>query len=51
MTKMQILELGYTDEDIKMSIQMQYDYSKNPDVFIGAEYGFVTLDKIKNGEA
>lgn len=43
--------MNNTDEDIKMSIQMQYDYSKNPDVFIGAEYGFVTLDKIKNGEA
>jgi len=33
-----------TDDDIDKSVQMQYEYSKNPNVFIGSILGYIDYD-------
>lgn len=34
------------DNDIEKTVQMQYEYSQNPDVFLGSEFGFIPLSKL-----
>lgn len=36
------------DDDIQKSVELQYEYSKNPNVFIGSILGYVSYEQWKN---